>query len=465
MGRTLQIPVARAYLPLLTPSRYKGAHGGRGSAKSHFFGGLLIDDHLNEPGMRSVCLREVQKSLDQSVKRLLEDKIEEFYLTKEFTITKNHIETPGDGLIIFQGLQNHTAESIKSLEGFRRAWVEEAQSLSDRSLTMLRPTIRQERCKLCLKKGQLVGTPCAKSLKGHVIEEPEIWFSWNPDNPKDAVDKFLRGPVPAPDAIVVGTTYRDNPWLPGVLRKEMEWDRLHDVNKYAHIWGGGYLKHSEARVFKNWKVEEFVSPPESHFMLGADWGFSVDPSTLFRSREEKTNPLTGQAWPRKRLYIDYELYAIGVEIDHLPRFFDGLVCGCRIQADGSPMPGECHDKPNHGWAKPWPIIADSARPETISYLRRHGYGRIEGAKKGAGSVKEGVIFLQGYDIIIHPRCIHTIDEFTMYSYVIDKNRTNDDGTPLVLPILEDKKNHIIDPIRYSVEQLRGQLRVHKAVWG
>jgi phage terminase large subunit len=109
--------------------------------------------------------------------------------------------------------------------------------------------------------------------------------------------------------------------------------------------------------------------------------------------------------------------------------------------------------------RPWSIIADSARPETISYLRRHGYSGIEAAKKGANSIKEGVIFLQGYEIIIHPRCKHTIDEFKSYSYVKDAL------TGKVTPILQDKKNHIIDPIRYAVEQLRGAMRVTETVWG
>jgi len=433
MGRTLQIPTARAYLPLLKPSRYKGLWGGRGSGKSHEFAELLIDDALTHPGLRAVCVREIQKSLEQSVKRLLEDKIKTYALENQFRMMQNHIDTPGGGIFIFQGMQNHTAVSIKSLEGYDRAWVEEAQSLSDTSLTLLRPTIRKE--------------------------NSEIWFSWNPDSATDPVDRFLRGIITPPDAIVIGTTYRDNPWFPDVLRKEMEWDRANDPDKYAHVWGGGYIRHSEARVFKNWRIEEFEAPSDASFMLGADWGFSVDPSTLIRSFEQRVNPATGEAWPRKRLYVTHDLYQVGVEIDFLPRFFDGLICGCRIQPDGSPMPGGCPDPQNHGWARPWPIIADSARPETISYLRRNGYSRMESAKKGANSVKEGVIFLQGYDIIIHPRCVHTIDEFTMYSY------KKDPLTDVIIPVLEDKKNHIIDPIRYSVEQLRGALVVREAVWG
>jgi phage terminase large subunit len=132
----LQIPTAAAFMPLLDPSRYKGAWGGRGSGKSRFFAGLMVEEHLRFQGHRSVCIREVQKSLKQSAKKLIEDTIQTYNLgeAQGFKIFREVIETPGDGLIIFQGMQDHTADSVKSLEGFDRAWVEEAQSLSDRSL-------------------------------------------------------------------------------------------------------------------------------------------------------------------------------------------------------------------------------------------------------------------------------------------------------------------------------------------
>ena len=396
MGKTLRIETAEAYEPFLYPARYKGAWGGRGSAKSHEFGTLLLEKCLMGP-TRAVCVREVQKSLEQSVKRLLEDKIKLLGLGNQFRITNTHIETPMDGVIIFQGMQNHTAESLKSLEGYDVAWVEEAQSLSDRSLTLLRPTIRKD--------------------------GSELWFTWNPRFSTDPVDKLLRSKEIPPGSVVRGTTYRDNPWFPDVLRQEMEWDRRTDTEKYEHVWEGDYEHHSEARVFKNWRVEEFDSPEDSSWLLGGDWGFSVDPTVLVRLREERPE---GQ---RKRLYIDQEVYRIGCEIDHIPALFDTM---------------------DNGKMRAWPIIADSARPETISYLQRHGYPRITAAKKGPNSVKEGVIFLQSYDIIIHPRCKHTIDEFRLYSYKVDK------VTGLVTPILEDKKNHVIDSARYAAEALRNR---------
>ena len=112
---SLQIPTAEVFEPLLSPARYKGAWGGRGSGKSHFFGEMLVDDSLCQKGLRSVCIREVQKSLKQSSKKLIEDKIQSLGLGEAngFRIFNEVIETPGDGLIMFQGMQDHTAESIK----------------------------------------------------------------------------------------------------------------------------------------------------------------------------------------------------------------------------------------------------------------------------------------------------------------------------------------------------------------
>jgi len=404
VGRTLQFETPRVFLPLNQPSRYKGVHGGRGGGKSHAFADLLIRRCLSRTPTRAVCIREFQASLEQSVKRLLEDKIKRHGLGTEFRVLNTHIDTPGDGIIIFQGMQSHTAESLKSLEGYDVAWVEEGQSLSERSLTMLRPTLR--------------------------APESELWFSWNPRSPTDPVDALLRGPDKPPGAIVIEANYPDNPWFPDVLRAEMEWDKRRDPEKYAHIWKGQHERRSESRVFKNWRVEEFETPKDATFYLGGDWGYAQDPSVLIRS------------WLKGRtLYVDYEAYKIGCEIEDTPALFDGLTCG------GCHPPKDCK-LPTHGMARAWPITADSARPETISYMQRHGYSRMAPAVKGPNSVNEGVTFLRGYDIVVHPRCQHTIDELTLYSWKTDPL------TDEVLPILEDKKNHVIDSLRYALQRVR-----------
>lgn len=391
--RIIDFPTARVYVPFLQAARYKGAHGGRGSAKSHEFAKNVLKRCIEKSGTRVVCVREIQRTLEQSVKRLLEDKIKALGLSRDFDIAHTQIKTPGDGVIIFNGMRDHTAESIKSLEGFDVAWVEEAQSLSQRSLDLLRPTIRED--------------------------GSELWFSWNPRHATDPVDALLRVDPP-PDSIVVQSSYRDNPFFPDVLRKEMEWDRSRDVEKYNHIWLGGYEQHSESRVFKNWSIEDFETPADASFLFGGDWGFSVDPTVLVRCY------VVG-----RKLYIDHEAYRVGCEIDATPALFDTV-------------PG----------AREWVIVADSARPETISYLQKHGYPKLQAAVKGPDSVKEGIIFLQSYDIVVHPRCVHTVDEFTHYVFKTDPL------TGFVTPVLSDKKNHVIDSVRYAVEKLRAPVKFY-----
>ena len=401
MSSTLVIETPRVFLPLLAdkdskgyPARYLGAHGGRGSGKSHFFGEMLIERSIMQK-TDAVCVREVQKSLDQSVKKLLEDKIETMNAGAYFEVQDKKILSKLGGLIIFQGMQNHTADSIKSLEGYDIAWVEEAQSLSQRSLDLLRPTLR--------KQGS------------------QLWFSWNPDLETDPIDALLRCDSPPPGSIVVKANYRDNPKLPQVLRDELDYDQKRDPDKFAHIWLGEYRKNSEARVFKNWKIEEFDIDPTAVLRQGADWGFSVDPTVLVQSY------IVG-----RKLYVPYEAYRVGCDIVDTPDLFLSV--------------------PD---SEKWPLIADSARPETISHLRKNGFPKIQAAVKGARSLEEGVEFLKSFDIVVHPRCKHLIDELTLYSYKTDPL------TNLVLPVLEDKDNHVIDALRYACEGARRAASVTK----
>jgi len=215
-SRTLAIDTAEVFEPLLQPSRYKAAWGGRGSGKSHFFAGLVIEDCLLNKGLRVVCIREVQKSLKESAKRLIEDKLAQFGLTEAdgFKVYEQVIKTPGDGIITFQGMQDHTAESVKSLEGFSRAWVEEAQAFSSTSLGLLRPTIR--------------------------AEGSEIWFSWNPTRKADPVDMMFRSNNPPTGSSICRANWSDNPWFPAVLEQErLDCLRL-QPDQYDHIWEGGY---------------------------------------------------------------------------------------------------------------------------------------------------------------------------------------------------------------------------------
>ena len=222
MTNSLRIKTARCFLPLLQPARYKGAWGGRGSGKSHFFAELLVEECLAVKGTLAVCIREVQQSLAHSSKRLVEKKINEFGVSHAFKIWHDRIETPGGGAIIFQGMKDHTAESIKSLEGFRIAALEEAQALSQRSLQLLRPTIR--------------------------AAGSQIWAPWNPRRKSDAIDEFLRAKRPD-NAIVVQANWRDNPWFTKELEAERQLDLKLYPDRYDHIWEGGYAKAFEGAYF------------------------------------------------------------------------------------------------------------------------------------------------------------------------------------------------------------------------
>lgn len=380
---------------LFEPSRYKAIRGGRGGGKSRSVATALVLKAAQAPE-RILCAREVQKSIKDSVKRLLDDEIERLGLRAFFTSTESEIRGKNGSLFIFAGLRGNAA-GIKSLEGVTIAWVEEAQTISQASLDTLVPTIRA------------VGS--------------EIWFTWNPDLPTDPVDAMFKEGGP-PDTIDLTVNYYDNPWFKETtLPAEMEYDRSRDPDKYAHVWQGQYRQNSEARVFRNWRVEDWGEVPvTAELRQGADFGYSIDPSCLVQCY------IDGRV-----LYVPYEAWGLQVEINNLPAMF-------------LEVPG----------AEKWWTTADSSRPETISYLRNHGFPRVRSALKGARSVEEGVEFLKSFDIVVHPRCTHLIDELTHYSYKTDSL------TGEVLPVLEDKNNHMIDALRYACEGARRALAAKPA---
>lgn len=396
----LQIQTPRVFLPLLKPARYKGARGGRGSGKSHFFAEQLVEEALYEH-IRCACVREVQNSIKDSVKQLLEDKIRKLGVESLFKITENEIVGPNDSLFVFRGLRNHTVSSIKSLEGFNRMFGEEAQTFSQKSLDIAIPTFRAP------------GAECR--------------FAWNPDKRDAPIEKLFEDCEDDPDFILVHANYTDNPWFAGSpLQTDMERDRLRDPEKYAWVWLGAYQGRSEAKVFTNYRVQEFVSPPDAVFRFGADWGFAIDPTVLVRGFIGKM--VDGKAIADqngKTLFIDYEAYQVGCEVDQTPRFFDTV--------------------PR---SRDFRITADSARPEVVSYMRRNGFPKIIPAVKGPGSIEDGITFLQTFEIVIHPRCVNAAREIAEFSYKIDKQ------TDEILPMLDDKDNHVIDAMRYALEGLR-----------
>jgi phage terminase large subunit len=404
------------------PVRHRVLYGGRGGAKSWTIAHKIAERARRSP-VRILCTREFQNSIRDSSKKLIEDCIARMGFgangDRFFTMTEREIRGRNGSLITFLGL-NGKDQAIKSLEGYDIAWVEEAATLSQSSIDALVPTIR--------RKGS------------------EIWWSYHPRYPSDPVDRMFRGRDLPPGSIVLPVQWNDNPWFPDVLRRDMEYDRQRDPEKHSHVWQGGYVIRSEAQVFHNWLQAPFETPEDAVFRLGADWGFSTDPTVLVRCFIGRWSGEPGAsdaiADPNGRcLFVDYEAYAIGCPIDETPALFAG--------ADERQPRRWSNPRGHRGipGANRLKITADSARPETIDYLRKRGFD-IVGAIKGKGSVEDGINFLKSYDIVVHPRCNHLIDELIHYSWAVDRQ------TGEILPKLADSHNHVIDAMRYALEGAR-----------
>ncbi len=332
-GGAFVFQTAEDFLCLVDPDdpnyhcRYKGWYGGRGSAKSQQLARGAIFRGSLKP-LRILCTREYQNSIGDSILALLSDQIKVLGLADKFDVQVNAVYGKNGTEFIFKGLKRNI-QSIKSTHGVDICLVEEAQTISEDSWQILIPTIRRD--------------------------DSEIWLCWNPNEDTDPTQqRFIKDPPP--NSYICGVNYDKNPWFPKVLRDEMEYDKKRDYNLYEHVWEGKTRRRTEALVFKHWRIDGSIEPVEGETLYyGSDFGFANDPTTLVRMWVNDD---------KRELYIDYEAYGIGVEIDHTPALYDEV--------------------PE---ARKWQIKGDSARPETISYLKRQGF-RIRGAKKGAGSVDE-----------------------------------------------------------------------------
>lgn len=376
----------RKFQPLFKPARYKVAYGGRGSAKSWNIARALLTIAHNRP-IRVLCGRELQTSIKDSVHRLLCDQIEIMGLQAHFSTINNEVRGINGSLFIFEGLR-HNINKIKSLEGIDYAWIEEAEKVSEESWEVLIPTIRKEKS--------------------------EIWVSFNPDQEADPTYQRFIINTP-PDTILINVSWRDNPWFPEVLRKEKDYLASVDPDAYAHVWEGKTIQHSDSQVLSGkWAIDVFDEVDLGTPYFGADWGFATDPSVLIKFYLKD-----------RVMYVRNEAYGLGVETIDLPEMFERI-------PDSSK----------------YTIRGDNARPEIVSHLKRHGFPRMESAKKWAGSVEDGISWIRGLEkIIIHPECKHTIDEARLWSYKRDR-LTND-----VLPILIDANNHCWDAIRYGAQPM------------
>lgn len=418
MEQTVDLPIPAKLVPVFAKEgvRYRGAYGGRGSAKTRTFAMMSAVKAYQaaEQGISGVilCGREYMNSLEESSMEEVKQAIRSVpWLDDYFDIGEKYIRTKCKKVsYVFCGLR-HNLDSIKSKARVLLAWVDEAESVSDLAWKKLRPTVRES--------------------------GSEIWITWNPEKDGSATDKRFRK-TPPKNSIIVEMNYNDNPWFPDVLEEE----RLDDLNSleysdYAWIWEGAYLENSDKQVLANkYVVQSFpddLYQKADRLLFGGDFGFAKDPSTLIRMFMLDRN-----------LYIEYEAYGSGVELNDMWKFYAGKEGATDKQlaewevTDDAKFTGIPE-------ARKWPIKADNSRPETISHIKTQGFN-ISSAKKWQGSVEDGVTFLKGFrQIIIHPRCKETAKEARLYSYKTDRI------TGEVLPVILDANNHCWDAVRYGLD--------------
>lgn len=388
---TLQFPPK--LVPIFSQPRgtyqYIGLHGGRGSGKS--FSAALAAAALRgyvEP-LRILCVREYQASIAESFHAELKGAIANHdWLGEHYDVGRDYLRGRNGTEFIFRGLKN----SIKSLAQIDLTIVEEAEDVSERAWLDMEATVFRR-------------------------DKAELWALWNPKLEGSPVDSRFRK-NPRPDSVVVEMNYQDNPWLPertNALR--MSEERRLDPATYSHIWGGQYLTNSDAQVFAGkYVTEEFTPGPDWNGPYqGGDFGFSQDPTVAVR------------CWTHgDDLYIEYEAGNAGLELDDTPRYITDRIPDF---AD---------------YTTRW----DSARPESISHLNRHGLPRSVAVSKWKGSVEDGVAFMRSFArIVVHPRCKGVRREMEMYSYKVDR-LTGD-----ILPTIVDAWNHYTDATRYALAPL------------
>ena len=353
--------------------------------------------------VRVLCVREFQNTMKDSSIKILADTIIRLGLDNWFTVNADSIRSKTGAEFMFKGCHGNV-NGIKSTEGIDILWAEEAHTISEMSWRILLPTVRKE--------------------------GSEIWISFNMDDENDATYKRFVA-TPRTDSIIHKVNYDSNPYFSSVLRQEMEDDKANDYQLYEHIWLGMARKISNAIILSGkYTVREFdedMWKGVSRLRYGADFGFAQDPNTLIRGFIMPSREVDGVRH-KNTLYISGEAYGVGVDLDEMPEFYDSV--------KGS---------------RDWPIKADSARPETISHLKRKGFN-ISAAAKWDGSVKDGIAHLRGYDqIVISPSCPKTAAEAHAYRYKVDPKIVDEHGQPQVLPIIVDKHNHCWDAIRYSLD--------------
>ena len=401
-----RINIFPQYKPFfVSPKRFNISYGGRGKGSTWNIARGLLALSCEKP-LRILCTREYQNSINESVYQTLASQIVLLGLEENFDVQKTRIASNAGSEFIFKGLR-HNIDSIKSMEGINIVWVSEGDKVPQESWDKLIPTIR--------------------------AEGSRFYVDFNTDSEDDPVYRmFVK--QPRNDTQVLFQTYKNNPKFPSVLHDQMEWDKENDYEKYLWIWEGNTRSISDACVFHGkFRSDWFDTPDDAQFFHGLDFGFAHDPLAAIRCFIKDN-----------ALFIDRETGGVGIEITETPRVLEGIPT-----------------------FEKWDSIADSARPELISYLKRNGFPRMKSSKKGKGSIEDGIAKIRGFkEVVIHERCRETLQEFKLYSY--KRNSTTGDITP----VPEDKNNHYIDALRYALEPLNKRANVAtvnndiaQVIWG
>lgn len=369
---------------------YRALYGGRGSGKS-YSAALVAAIWGYKERLRVLCIRQFQNSIQESFHAELKAAIEAHdFLADHYTITKDSIQGANGTKFIFKGIHGNP-NSIKSLAKIDLTIVEEAEDIAEESWLQLEATVLRQ-------------------------PKSEIWVLWNPKKKGSPVDKRFIQHKPK-DARIALINYDDNPFFPEGLRKLCERQRdMLDYATWAHVWLGEYLENSATQIF-NGKYEQREFKPGEGWKgpyQGGDWGYSQDPTALIR------------AWVHDGcLWIEYEAGKQGIELDDVP-------------AVAKTIPD--FERYDTTW--------DSAQPAMISHVKSKGLPRSKPAKKGKGSVEDGIQFIRSFRrVYIHPRCKKTLNEFNLYSWKVDRLS----GSILDAPV--DANNHWVDALRYALEPI------------
>jgi phage terminase large subunit len=380
--------------------RYNVITGGRGSAKSFSVSVFLIMLTF-EAGHKILFTRLTMVSANISIIPELVDKIELLGLSEHFRITKTEIiNTTSGSSIIFMGIRSSNGDNtarLKSISGITTLIVEEAEELTDETLfdkvnLSIRNKGKQNRVILILN-------PATKThwIYNKFFVEKGVKEGYN--GVKD-------------DTCYIHTTYEDNKHLSDDFINEIEQLKATNPEKFNHIVLGGWLEKSEGVIFSNWEYGNFPTDVDTYF--GADWGWSIDPSTLIEVHIDKKE---------RKIYLKEHLYQKGLTTTQLTRIFK-KIAGDKL------------------------IVADSAEGRLIEEIKTEGLN-IRKCKKGAGSVKDGIALMKDYQLIVDYKSLNLVEELNNYSWRKDGEE----------PI--DRYNHLLDACRYIItDRLKEQSGVY-----